>query len=118
MKTRQFALILYCLSFNLIIHAQTIKGKIVDDVTGETLIGANIVIKGTDNGTVTDFDGAFELKVTTLPATLTISYLGYKSKDVEVTEARSNLNIKLESEAITLGIVETVGQRISDKQKA
>ncbi|MDZ4709802.1 MAG: carboxypeptidase-like regulatory domain-containing protein [Saprospiraceae bacterium] len=118
MKTRQIALILYCLSFTLIIQAQTIKGKIIDDVTGETLIGANILIKGTDNGTITDFDGAFELKVTSLPAILTISYLGYKSKDVEVKEARSNLNIKLESEAITLGVVETVGQRVSDKQKA
>jgi len=118
MKTKQFALILYCLCFSLIARAQTLKGKIVDEVTGETLIGANIIIKGTENGTVTDFDGAFELRVPGFPITLTISYLGYKSKDVEVNDARTTLNITLETEVIALGVVEAIGQRISDKQKA
>lgn len=115
----KFTYILFiCIIFSTLSFSQTIKGKILDDVTGETLIGANIIIKGTSVGTVTDFDGAFELKVPALPTTLTISYLGYLTKDVEVNSASGNLNIKLESEAITLMETQIKGQRVSDKQKA
>ena len=118
MKKRTFFLFSLCLIFSSFIHAQTIKGKVIDDATGETLIGANVLIKGTNTGTVTDFDGAFEIKVNSLPATLQFSYLGYVSKDVEVTAATKDLTIKLEGEAITLMVTEIKGQRVSDKQKA
>ncbi|MEP7269360.1 MAG: TonB-dependent receptor [Saprospiraceae bacterium] len=97
---------------------QTIKGKVLDDVTGETLIGAAVSVKGTNTGTVTDFDGAFEIRVPSLPATLSFSYLGYLTKDVDIKSANSNITIKLESEAITIAVTEIRGQRISDKQKA
>lgn len=118
MKKRTFFLFSLCLIFSSFIHAQTIKGKVIDDATGETLIGANVLIKGTNTGTVTDFDGAFEIKVNSLPATLQFSYLGYVSKDLEVTAATKDLTIKLEGEAITLMVTEIKGQRVSDKQKA
>ncbi len=54
---------------------QTISGRITD--SGEPVIGASVVVKGTTNGTITDFDGKFSLNA---PAqgTLTISYIGYK----------------------------------------
>lgn len=118
MKKLYFFLYLLCCTTLSSIQAQVIKGKIVDDATGETLIGANILVKGTTNGTVTDFDGAFEIKVPSLPATLTLSYLGYVTKDVEVTSITKDLTIKMESEAITLMVTEIKGQRVSDKQKA
>ena len=55
---------------------QTISGRITD-TSGEPVIGASVVVKGTTNGTITDFDGKFSLNA---PAqgTLTISYIGYK----------------------------------------
>ena len=73
MKKLYFFFLLLCGTFFNRLDGQVIKGKIVDDATGETLIGANIVVKGTSNGTVTDFDGAFEIRVASLPATLTLS---------------------------------------------
>ena len=60
-----------------------IKGTVVDE-SGEPIIGATVVVKGTTNGTVTDFDGNFEVdaKVGDL---LDISYVGYKSQQVKAT---------------------------------
>ncbi|MFZ1561558.1 MAG: carboxypeptidase-like regulatory domain-containing protein, partial [Saprospiraceae bacterium] len=63
-----------------------IKGEVIDAGNGEPLIGANIIVKNNDGiGTVTDFDGTFELKVGKLPVTLNVSYIGYISIDYEVT---------------------------------
>ena len=59
-----------------IAYSQTeITGTVVDE-TGETVIGATVIEKGTTNGTVTDFDGVFTLKVNP-GATLVFSYVGY-----------------------------------------
>ena len=56
---------------------------VVKDQTGETVIGANVMEKGTTNGTITDIDGRFSLKVSS-KSVLTISYVGYKSKEIPV----------------------------------
>ena len=57
---------------------ETIKGKINDGLLNDVLIGANVTIKGTSIGTITEVDGTFELKTTQeFPLTLEISYLGY-----------------------------------------
>ena len=71
--------IISCLLFVSVYgYAQNkIQGTIKDRNTGETLIGAAIVIKGTTTGSVTDIDGKFEFPVTQAPPfTLVISYLG------------------------------------------
>ncbi|MDH3243388.1 MAG: TonB-dependent receptor [Saprospiraceae bacterium] len=104
----------------LIATSQTrLRGEIVDEDNGEPLIGANIVIKGTSTGTVTDFDGSFEMRVDNLPVTLEISYIGYATIDLEVNDPAQVEVIKLSgTEGITLAITEVRGQRISDKQKA
>ncbi len=118
MKTKIILIFFYCLIFSSLIISQTIRGKVVDHETGETIIGASVVIKGTTTGTVTDYDGAFELKAPSIPTTITISYLGFLIKDVEVTDPKVSLSIKLETETLTIAAVEITGQRISDKQKA
>lgn len=71
-----------------------VKG-VVKDKTGETIPGANIVVKGTTNGTVTDIDGNFSLSV---PAngTLEVSYIGYKSQEIAVGN-QTTLDIVLAS---------------------
>ena len=98
----------------------TLKGKILDGTNGEPLIGANIIVKSDPNvGTVTDFDGTFELKVPSVPIMLNISYIGYSSLDYQVDNASSKIEIKLGEDAVTIDLgVEIKGQKISDKQKA
>ena len=62
-----------------------IEGIVLDEV-GETLIGANITIKGQESiGTITDYDGKFDLEVN-LPVTLVISYIGYLEQELTLTE--------------------------------
>lgn len=73
----------------------TITGTVTDSESGEPLFGANVVVKGTTNGTTTDFDGKYSLSVANLPVTLEFSSLGYESKDVEVTSTAQPTNVSL-----------------------
>lgn len=75
----------------------TVRGSVTDALTGEPLIGATVSAKGTSTGTVTDIDGNFQLELTERK-TLTVSYVGYQSKDVAVKSA-ANLKITLEPDA-------------------
>jgi iron complex outermembrane receptor protein len=96
---------------------QTLNGVIKDNKTNETLIGANVVIKGTTIGAQTDLDGKF--KITTdlpLPITLVISYIGYIQQEF-VVKANTAITIKLQANEVLLKDVEVVGSRISEKQK-
>lgn len=114
--------LLLVLMFFLVVqfsYAQvTIKGQVQDDETGEELIGASVLIKGTSSGTNTDFDGSFELQVPSLPVTLVFSYTGYSEVEAEVKDANKALKIKLGSEAIITDVVEVKGQRIDEKKKS
>ena len=56
----------------------SLNGMVKDAETGEELIGASIFVKGTASGTISDFDGTFQIEVPSLPVTLIISYTGYK----------------------------------------
>ena len=58
---------------------QSISGKIIDEESGEALIGATVIVKGTSNGAITDLDGSFTVSVPSSDATLVISYIGYES---------------------------------------
>ncbi len=95
----------------------TLRGKIVDGTSGEELIGASVLAKGTTTGTVTDIDGSWELTVSGLPTILQFSYIGFSPTEIEVTDADQNLTVRLGDDAITTETVEVVGQRISDKQR-
>lgn len=95
----------------------TLSGTILDGETGEGLIGASVLAKGTTTGTVTDIDGGWSLTVSGLPTILQFSYLGYTTREIEVTTADQDLNIRLGGDATTIDVVEVKGQRISDKQR-
>src|SRR5215831_13833680 len=97
--------------------SQTISGVVKDNQTGDVLIGATIAEKGTTNGTSSDANGKFSLTVKQLPATLTISYIGYTAKDVIVKDPNENLNIKLTSNEVLLHAVQITGSRLSEKAK-
>ncbi len=101
-----------------VLSQNTLIGEVLDAISGEPLIGANVLIAGTSIGTVADFDGSFALKIDQdLPVTIEISYLGYTTKNVEITSLEK-ISIPLDENAITTEIVEVTGQRISEKQKA
>ena len=70
---------------NLLETEDGVKGKIVDLVTGETLIGAAILIEGTTEGAVTDLDGAYILPLDPGSYDLSVSYIGYKPLSLDVT---------------------------------
>ncbi len=96
-----------------------IRGSVTDSKNGEPLIGASIFVKESGEGTVTDYDGSFELRIKgDLPIVASVSYTGYEEQDVNITSASTKLVIKMEETAFTTSEIEIIGQRISEKQKA
>ena len=109
-------------SFLLLLSAvqaqNTLKGTISDRTTGETLVGANVSIKGTTEGTSTDIDGNFELITEkSFPITLSVFYVGYANLEYTVNSASDKIKIKLITENFELEAFEVNETRISDKQK-
>jgi len=85
---------------------RNINGTVVDH-TGEPIIGANIVEKGTTNGIITDYDGNFSFSVSP-SATLQISYIGYISQEIRV-ENQTSLHIILREDSQSLNEVVVIG---------
>ena len=96
------------LTFTLPALAQkiTVHGY-VDDATGEPLIGATVMEKGTSNGTATDFDGNFILNVAP-DATLVISYIGYDTQEVPVN-GKTDIRVTLQDNATMLAETVVIG---------
>lgn len=109
-------IILFC-SFQLDLQAQTIvTGTVTEESTGEPLVFASILVKGTTMGAVTDLDGNFEISIDQpLPFILQVSYTGYASKEISVDAADKPLKIALSEDALTISTVEVSGRRISEK---
>ena len=84
---------------------RTITGKVFDKM-GEPIIGANVLVKGTTNGTITDIDGNFKLEDVPEGAILQISYIGFKNMEIP---AKANLSVKLQEDTETLDEVIVVG---------
>ncbi len=102
-----FMLMLTC----TIVYAQTeITGTVVDE-TGETVIGATVVEKGTSNGTVTDFDGNFVIKVNP-GAMLVVSYIGYDKMEVA---AENGMTVTLKDNAVELKELVVTGYQVQRK---
>lgn len=81
-----------------------IKG-IVKDTTGEPVIGANVVVKGTTNGTITDFDGIFQLSANQGDI-ITVSFIGYQPQELP---AAASMNITLKDDTELLDEVVVIG---------
>ncbi len=110
-KLKRFLLSFMLMLACTMLYAQTeITGTVLDE-TGETVIGASVVEKGTSNGTVTDFDGVFTLKVNA-GATLVISYIGYEKQEVT---ASPGMTITLKDNAVELTEVVVTGYQVQRK---
>ncbi|QOD61962.1 SusC/RagA family TonB-linked outer membrane protein [Polaribacter haliotis] len=91
----------------------TIKGKVIDD-TKFPLPGASIIVKGTNTGQSTDFDGLFTINIDKTPATLIISYLGYTTQEVIITNQR-NITVELKPDSQQLEEIVVIGYGSSTK---
>ena len=100
------------------IEAQnTIKGTIIDEVDGEPLVGATVVLKGTTTGTITEWDGTFIIKSDfDFPVLVEVSYVGYSTLDIEFLDG-NEVQVKLGTDAEIIETVEIKGRRISEKQR-
>lgn len=90
-----------------------INGTVVDD-KGETIIGANVSVKGTTNGTITDLDGNFTLDVET-GATLLVTYIGYTTKEITVN-SQSTYQIIIAEDTQKLEEVVVIGYGTAKKK--
>ena len=105
-KKLRFVLTLAFALFAMGISAQT-KVTVVD-ATGEPLIGASVIEKGTQNGGVTDFDGNFTINLKGSGHVIVVSYIGMKTKEVNIS-GKSQVNVTLEDDATTLNDVVVIG---------
>ncbi|WP_291595570.1 SusC/RagA family TonB-linked outer membrane protein [Bacteroides sp.] len=98
--------LLFFFSIGMFAQQQTVKG-IVKDVTGEPIIGASVLVKGTSNGTITNLDGAFSLSNVEEGVEIEITYVGYLPQIVKATIAP--LNIILREDTKTLDEIVVIG---------
>ena len=94
-------------------NAQTVKGT-VNDEAGEPIIGATVKVQGSNEGTVTDFDGNFSVKASS-NATLVISYVGYVTQQVSVG-GKSKVTVTLVEDNTTLNDVVVIGYGVQKKK--
>ena len=90
-----------------------VTGTIVD-AAGEPIIGASVMVKGTSNGSVTDFDGNFTINNVPEDATLVFSYVGYRTQNLSA-RGKSNFQISLEEDKQLLDEVVVVGYGVQRK---
>lgn len=108
-------LVVMFLSFPVLAQNLTVSGYVMDGKTEETLIGANVLVIGTDRGAATDMNGFF--RITGLkpgPVTMRVTYIGYQEKIIEITLLEKSVildDIALEPKAIELQTLVVKGKR-------
>ncbi|MCQ2334714.1 MAG: SusC/RagA family TonB-linked outer membrane protein [Paludibacteraceae bacterium] len=108
-------MVVFALLSTMIWAQTTVKG-VVEDATGEPVIGASVLVQGTTIGTITDFDGVFVVSCDA-DATLMVSYMGYKSQEVPVN-GQSVIKVVLHEDNELLDEVVVVGYGVVKKNDA
>ncbi|MDX2189805.1 MAG: TonB-dependent receptor [Bacteroidota bacterium] len=119
MKLKFLLLAILITNFTLTSFGQgiTIKGTVVSNEDnkaagvkkGEPLIGVTISVKGTTKGTVTDFDGNFELKDVPADATIVASYIGFATQEIKVSPSKESYSINMKTESVLIEEVVAIG---------
>ena len=112
-------LVMFVIGFTANAQPISITGIVKDAANGDPILGANILEKGTNNGTITNFEGQFTLTAAS-NATLVVKYIGYTPIEIAV-DGKKNLVVQLKEDAIALGEVVAIGygvQKKSDKTGA
>jgi ferric enterobactin receptor len=101
-------LVLFLLNTGLqaksILTEKSITGTVIDNITNQPIPGANVIVKGSQSGVVTDFDGKFTIEASDDATKLIVSYLGYSTKEVAIGGGK-NLVIRLSEDASKLNEV-------------
>ena len=108
---RIISMLFILLSISVQAMAGKIEGKVTDEKSGETIIGATVVVKGTANGTATDVDGNFILTVASGTYTIEVKYLGYQPKEIADVKVEGNSTVMLNvvmTESSTTALQEVV----------
>ena len=119
---KRFLILLFAFVFGSVLtNAQTlVKGTVVDADYNSPLVGASVAVKGTNNGTMTDINGNFEISLKGDKVTLQISYVGYKAKEIEVNLAGKRSidlgDIALKSVTTELNEIYVVAERASEQR--
>src|SRR6056297_2637238 len=112
----------YSLLFVLLLLSQvamaqfTVRGTITDETTGDPLVGVNVFHQESQSGTTTDIEGAFTLELPGQNATLRITYIGYISKNIEVSATNNEVEITLRQDVANLEEVVVTGLATSVKR--
>ena len=102
-------LILYCFLSFYSFSQNSISGKVVDKNSGETLIGANVILEGV-NGTTANFDGEFQFNnIQSGEYIITTSYAGYETEKTPIRIKNTDIDITINLKSTTLDIIEIVG---------
>ncbi|MFW5725022.1 MAG: SusC/RagA family TonB-linked outer membrane protein, partial [Bacteroidota bacterium] len=107
--------------WGLSVQGQTLTGKVTDRMTDESLPGANVVIEGTTQGTVTDFDGNYQIGLAPGTYNIVFSYLGYASETIEITleaDETQVYNVALYPDITTFEEFVVIGYGVQQKKVA
>lgn len=108
-----FFMSLYCL-FSFSQTTRAISG-VVKDNAGEVMIGVNVLIKGTTNGTITDIDGNYKLTSVSEKSVLVVSYIGYLTQEIVIGN-QSVINVTLLEDTKKLDEVVVIGYGVVKKR--
>jgi TonB-linked SusC/RagA family outer membrane protein len=106
-KKGLFLVLSFCFALSVSAQQKTISGTVTSQTDGEALPGVNVIVKGTNSGTSTDFDGNYSINVSDANATLVFSYIGYVTKEMKVSG--NTLNVVLAEDLAALEEVVVVG---------
>lgn len=98
--------------------ANLLKGKVIDQSTKEALIGVSVSVKGNPGlGTITDVDGNFSLDVNAAKATLQLTYVGYVTKEINMSEDKQEMVVEMNEDNFKLDEVVVTGQGAEIKKR-
>ncbi len=116
-KIYYFISVFFLLSLSSFAQEATIKGKLIDETTKESLIGVNVILED-GTGAATDIDGNYEIKTTPGTHTLTFKYIGYTKEQMVITVAAGetkNLNKSLKTSSTQLNMVVVSASKFEQK---
>ena len=103
--------------FNRNPNIKHISGIVTDGQNGEPIVGASVYVKGTNNGTVTDVNGHYELDLPITGNIITISFIGYESYDLPITQPLMNVSLKEASSALQEVVVTGYARKAKSSTK-
>ena len=113
-KILSFAVLMLATATGLFAQNRTVQGTVLDS-SQQPLPGVGVILEGTTNGTVTNADGTYSLRVPASDVVLVFSSLGYQTQNVNVPASQGVVNVTLEDDSMTLEETVVVGYGVQKK---